>query len=295
MVQPFDYRLNLPSPFEAFSQGMQIGAARRQIEKERAAEEEKRRKAEEAAKMREEISAWTRNPTPDGFNELISNYPEAFEQLSKMQKFYSDTDSNMLTNLAAQALAAHRNKRPEQVVSLIDERIRAYDGNPEMVKMLTDLKAGYLDPNLDEKAKESAIATALIVHGGEQGKRIYDTTFKQSEPFIIIPGVGVVLRSDLDRAVAAAEAAGKSTVDVAPIIPQDAEDDLKAGRVSAEAFDRVFGAGAAAKTLGGGDMRQLAPASQTITEREAMRIREGLGAAGFADWLRRNNVEIVGK
>jgi len=294
MVQPFDYRLNLPSPFEAFSQGMQIGAARRQIEKERAEEEEKRRKAEEAAKMREEISAWTRNPTPDGFNELIAKYPEAFEQLSKMQKFYSDTDSKMLTDLSALALAAHRNKRPEQVVSLIDERIRAYDGNPEMVRMLTDLKTGYLDPNLDEKAKESAIATALIVHGGEQGKRIYDTTFKRSEPWVVA-GNAIYVRSDLERAVAAAETAGKSTVDVMPIIPADAVNDLKAGRVSAEAFDRVFGAGAAAKTLGGGDMGQIAPASQTITEREAMRIREGLGASGFADWLRRNNVEIVGK
>lgn len=295
MVQPFDYRLNLPSPFEAFSQGMQIGVARRQIEQERAAEEEKRRKAAEAVKMREEISAWTRNPTPNGFNELIGKYPEAFEQLSKVQKFYSDADSNMLTNLSAQALAAHRNKRPDQVVSLIDERIKAYEGNPAMVKVLTDLKTGYLDPNLDEKAKESAIATSLIVHGGEQGKRIYDTTFKQSEPFLIIPGVGVVLRSDVDRAVAAAEAAGNSTIDVAPIIPQDAEDDLKAGRVSAEAFDKVFGAGAAAKTLGGGDMRKPAPASKTITEREAMRIRKSLGASGFADWLRKNNVEIVGK
>lgn len=295
MVQPFDYRLNLPSPIEAFSQGMQIGAARRQIEKERAAEEEKRRKAEEAAKMREEISAWTRNPTPDGFNELISNYPEAFEQLSKMQKFYSDTDSNMLTNLSAQALAAHRNKRPEQVVSLIDERIKAYDGNPEMVKMLTDLKTGYLDPNLDEKAKESAIATSLIVHGGEQGKRIYDTTFKQSEPWIAVAGKGIYLRSEVERAAAAAEAAGSSTVDVAPIIPQDAEDDLKAGRVSAEAFDKVFGAGAAAKTLGGGGMTQPAPASQTITQGEAARMRKSMTSKQFADWLRKNNVEIVGK
>jgi len=42
-------------------------------------------------------------------------------------------------------------------------------------------------------------------------------------------------------------------------------------------------------------MGQIAPASQTITEREAMRIRETLGASGFADWLRRNNVEIVGE
>jgi hypothetical protein len=295
MVQPFDYRLNLPSPFEAFSQGMQIGAARRQIERERAAEEEKRRKAEEAAKMREEISAWTRNPTPDGFNELIGKYPEAFEQLSKMQKFYSDTDSNMLTNLSAQALAAHRNKRPEQVVSLIDERIRAYDGNPEMVKMLTDLKTGYLDPNLDEKAKESAIATSLIVHGGEQGKRIYDTTFKQTDPWVAVAGVGVFSRTQLEQAFAKAEEEGKGTVELPPAVPQEAVDLLKNGDVTPEVFDKRFGSGAAAKVLGGGSMTQPAPASQTITQGEAARMRKTMTSKQFADWLRKNNVEIVGK
>jgi hypothetical protein len=94
------------------------------------------------------------------------------------------------------------------------------------------------------------IVTALAQD--EEGSRIYEKAFKETEPYVAVSGVGIVLRSDIDRAVAAAEAGGRSTVDVKPIIPADAEADLKAGRVSPETFDRVFGAGTSAKILGTG-------------------------------------------
>ena len=59
--------------------------------------------------------------------------------------------------------------------------------------------------------------------------------------------------------VAAAERSGSPTVDVKPIIPADAEADLKAGRVTPQTFDKVFGPGSAAKVLGTGGQTGAAP------------------------------------
>jgi len=136
------------------------------------------------------------------------------------------------------------------VLSLIDQRIKAVEDNPVLVKKLEDMKSVYQQYSDNPKLQESMIVTALAQD--EEGARIYEKAFKETEPYVAVSGVGIVLRSDIDRAVAAAEAGGRSTVDVKPIIPTDAEADLKAGRVSPETFDKVFGAGTSAKILGTG-------------------------------------------
>jgi ribosomal protein L18E len=250
MVQPFDYTLKIPAPGEAFLSGVQIGQQQQQVQAQRARAEAERDKQMRLSSFGTEVSSWVKNPTPDGYKELMAKYPEFQQEISAVQKGATAAERPLIRQLAGEALMAHRNKKPEVVLSLIDQRIKAVEDNPVLVKKLEDMKSVYQQYSDNPKLQESMIVTALAQD--EEGARIYEKAFKETEPYVAVSGVGIVLRSDIDRAVAAAEAGGRSTVDVKPIIPADAEADLKAGRVSPETFDRVFGAGASAKILGTG-------------------------------------------
>jgi hypothetical protein len=85
----------------------------------------------------------------------------------------------------------------------------------------------------------------------DEGIKIYDRAFKQTEPFVTA-GDKIYLRSEIDRAVAAAEKTGDPNIRVKPVIPMEAANDLKSGLVTKEAFDKAFGPGSAAKILGTG-------------------------------------------
>jgi hypothetical protein len=67
-----------------------------------------------------------------------------------------------------------------------------------------------------------------------------------------VSGIGIVLKSDIDRAVAEAEKTGNPDVNVKPIIPEAAVSKLKAGAVTPQKFDSIFGPGSAAKVMGTG-------------------------------------------
>ncbi len=250
MVQPYDYTLKIPSPGEAFMSGIQLGQQQQQVEAQRARAEAERDKQTRLANFGTEVSNWVKNPTPDGYKELMAKYPEYQQEINAVQKGAAAADRPVIRSLAGEALMAHRNKKPEMVVELIDKRIQAAADNPVLVQKLQDMKSVYEQYSDNPKLQESLIVTALAQD--EEGSRIYEKAFKETEPFVPVAGVGIVLRSDIDRAVAQAEAAGKPRADVKPIIPADAEADLKAGRVSPQTFDKVFGAGAAAKILGTG-------------------------------------------
>jgi hypothetical protein len=86
----------------------------------------------------------------------------------------------------------------------------------------------------------------------------YKIAYERKE-YEAIPNVGIVLKSDINKAIAAAKAAGSPTIDVQAVIPEDAAADLKAGRVTPAAFDSVFGKGAANKTLQAGGQTGSAP------------------------------------
>jgi hypothetical protein len=187
---------------------------------------------------------------------------------------------------------AHRNKKPETVISLIDQRIAAAADNPALVQKMQDMKDVYQQYSDNPKLQESLIISALAQD--EEGSRIYEKAYKETEPYVTVPGVGIVLKSDIDQAVDLAQRNGSPTANIAPIIPADAEAELKAGRVSPQTFDSVFGVGSAAKIMGMGSS-QPTSASKTITERDAARMRANLGPKGFMEWMRTNNIAIVGK
>lgn len=250
MVQPFDYTLKTESPTDAFLKAVQVGQQRQQLESQRMKAETDREKLNRANSFQADVALWMNNPTPEGYRAVAAKYPDFIQELSGVQKAVGDVDRPVVRSLAQDALMAHRNKNPEMVATLIDQRIEASKDNPTLMKKLQDMKSIYQSYSNDPKLQESLIVSSLVQD--EEGSRIYEKAFKQTEPYVTVPGVGIVLKSDIDRAVEDAEKAGRPDVNVKPIIPADAEADLKAGRVSPQAFDKVFGAGSAAKTLGTG-------------------------------------------
>lgn len=257
MVQPFDYSLKIPAPGEAFMSGVQLGQQQQQAEAQRARAETERDKQLRLASFSADVTNWVRNPTPDGYKQLLAKYPDYQQEITAVQKGASAAERPVIRSLAGEALMAHRNKKPEMVIELIDKRIEAVGDNPQLVQKLQDMKSVYEQYSDNPKLQESLIVTALAQD--EEGARIYEKAFKETEPYVTVPGVGIVLKSDIDRAVDAAEKSGSPTVDVKPIIPADAEADLKAGRVTPQTFDKVFGAGSAAKVLGAGGQTGAAP------------------------------------
>ena len=257
MAQPFDYTLKVPAPGEAFMSGLQIGRQQQQVEAQRARAETERDKQARLAAFGTEVSNWVKNPTPDGYKQLMAKYPEYQQEINAVQKGASAAERPVIRSLAGEALMAHRNKKPETVISLIDQRIAASADNPQLVQKLKDMKSVYEQYSDNPKLQESLIVTALAQD--EEGARIYEKAFKETEPYVAVSGVGIVLKSDIERAVAEAEKTGKPDVNVKPIIPADAEADLKAGRVTPQTFDKVFGVGSAAKVLGTGGQTGAAP------------------------------------
>lgn len=249
MVQPFDYTLKIPAPGEAFLSGVQIGQQQQQVQAQRARAEAERDKQMRLANFSTELSSWAKNPTPDGWSQLLAKYPDYQQEIMAAQKGADAIERPLMRKLAGDALMAHRNKNPQLVISLIDERIKAVSDNPALVKKLEDMKYGYQNTSSSPEWQEASIVALLAQD--EEGSRIYEKAYKQSEPWESTP-FGIVLKADIYRAIADAEKNGRTTVDVKPIIPADAEAELKAGRVSPATFDRVFGAGAAAKILGTG-------------------------------------------
>ena len=250
MVQPYDYTLKTPSPGEVFFKSIQLGQQQQEADAQR---EQARLKSEEALRAKQlqnDIASWASNPTPEGFRELNKRYPLEFTKLAGAQKAINDIDRPAIRSVSVDALMAHRNNKPEQVLSILDQRIEAAKDNPQLQKKFQDMKKGYQLYGDDKKLQESGIVTVLAQD--DEGVKIYDNAFKQTEPFVNVSGVGIVLRSDIDRAVAEAEKTGNPDVNVKPIIPEAAVSQLKSGMVTPAKFDSIFGPGSAAKAMGTG-------------------------------------------
>jgi hypothetical protein len=250
MVQPYDYRLSTPSPSEAFFKSIQLGQQQQQAEAQRDMARLKRDEFALQKQFQGDVASWVNNPTPEGFRQLTSKYPSEFTALAGVQKAVGDVDRPAIRNVSVDALMAHRNNQPEQVLSILDQRIEAAQDNPQLQKRLQDMKKGYQLYKDNPKLQESGIVTVLAQD--DEGAKIYDKAFKQTEPYENVSGIGIVLKSDIDRAVAEAEKTGNPDVNVKPIIPEAAVSKLKAGAVTPQKFDSIFGPGSAAKVMGTG-------------------------------------------
>jgi hypothetical protein len=221
MVQPFDYTLKIPAPGEAFLSGVQIGQQQQQVQAQRARAEAERDKQMRLANFSTELSSWAKNPTPDGWSQLLAKYPDYQQEIMAAQKGADAIERPLMRKLAGDALMAHRNKNPQLVISLIDERIKAVSDSPALVKKLEDMKYGYQTTSSNPEWQEASIVALLAQD--EEGSRIYDKAYKLTEPFIV-DGGKAYLRGPLLR------------------LGRDVEA-LMAGTLTTEQFDSTWGKG----------------------------------------------------
>lgn len=238
MVQPYDYTLKTPSPGEVFFKSIQLGQQQQEADAQR---EQARLKSEEALRAKQlqnDIASWASNPTPEGFRELNKRYPLEFTKLAGAQKAINDIDRPAIRSVSVDALMAHRNNKPEQVLSILDQRIEAAKDNPQLQKKFQDMKKGYQLYGDDKKLQESGIVTVLAQD--DEGVKIYDKAFKQTEPYVVA-GDNLYLKSEIDRAVAESEGTGGLNINVKPLVPMGAVEKLKADPKLAVDFDKKYG------------------------------------------------------
>lgn len=179
MAEPFDYTLKTESPAQAFLKAVQIGQQQQQVQAQR---DKVKLEADEAArklKFQGDVASWVANPTPEGFRKLNQAYPLEFTKLAEAQKAVGDIDRPAIRNVSVDALMAHRNKKPEQVLSILDQRIEAAKDNPQLQKKFMDMKTGYQSYADKPNLQESLIVTVLAQD--DEGAKIYDKAFKQTE------------------------------------------------------------------------------------------------------------------
>lgn len=263
MVQPIDYAQlagGFQSPQEAFANTIKLREYYLQQQK---AAEDARLAKEKAIQMEADLKDYTTAPTPQKLANLHLRYPALKESLNAYTQTLSDADKKTTTEFATQAFGLNRAGKADQVLSLFDTYIKAAtdSGRSDMAQVLKDSKNTF-STITDPKAREALIGSVLA-GTGKEGLDLYDKIWADKEKgYVSVPGVGLFLQSDIDRAVAAADAAGQPNINLSPNIPEADVRMLKEGKGTPAQFDAIYGPGAAAKVLGTGG--QTVPPSGTF-------------------------------
>lgn len=254
MVAPYDYSINVPNPLTGFLQGMQLGQAQRQQQEAQQQQQlERQRAIQQAQQMQADLQDYRTAPTPQKLADLHLNYPALKESLNAYTQTLSDADKKTTIEFATQAFGLNRAGKADQVLSLFDTYIKAANesGRPDMARVLTDSKNTF--SKIDDPKGREALIGSVLAGTGKDGLDLYDKIWADKEKgYVSVPGVGLFLQSDIDRAVAAADAAGQPNINLSPNIPEADVRMLKEGKGTPAQFDAIYGPGAAAKVLGTG-------------------------------------------
>jgi hypothetical protein len=264
MLQPINYSLNVKTPFEAAVEGYKVGLAGQEALAQRQALEAQRAKAlAEVEKARAEATRMANyqaslqklrgnpNPTAQDFIDLSISAPES-ERTNAKAVFDMMTDAQKQDRLkvGGQILSALNANRPEVAIATLTERAAAYKnaGDEPNAKATQEL----ID-NIKANPADAKIILGATMGDIPEFKDVLTASLKANEvkdPWVVVPGVGVFPRVQLERIAKAAEAEGSPEVTLTANIPDGAVAELRAGKVSKAAFDSVFGAGKADKILG---------------------------------------------
>jgi hypothetical protein len=262
MLQPINYSLNVKTPFEAAVEGYKVGLAGQEAAAQRQALEAQSAKAlADAERLRAEqererkyqeqlafINAKTR-PTSQDFRNLTALASES-QRLAVKQGWdmLTEQERKDRTQIGLQSLSALNAGNIEAATNTLQREVDRFRnvGDETNAKATEDIiKLAKTNP------KQAISIIAPLFSDLSEVAGAFDAAFKNAEDYVIIPGEGVVLKSDIARYVAESKAIGSPTVTLPIAIPPEPIADLKSGQISRKAFDTVFGPGAAAKILGG--------------------------------------------
>lgn len=258
MVQPFDYTLKTPSTTESFLAGVQSYQNQQKTMAAQAAAQASARadqaKIDEANNFRIRAKEVAKDPSPEKLSALYADFPTFGVDIDRFSKNLGESDKRTYGTILQRAIIAKDNGQNDQEISAIYQAgadAARNSNRPDIAEKFDAASKMALNPNMDD----NFAARSLL---NQFDPDAYKVAYEQKS-YESIPGIGIVLKSDIQKAVDAAKASGSPTVDVQAVIPQDAVADLKAGKVSPAAFDSVFGKGAANKTLQVGGQTGSAP------------------------------------
>jgi hypothetical protein len=254
MVQPYDYSLGTPSTTESFLAGVQSYQNQQKVDAARAAAAADQAKVDRARNFSLEAQAIVKDPSPSNLSSLYAKYPEYGADLDRFSKNLGEADKRTYGTILQRAIIAKDSGQNDQEVSAIytaGAESARNSNRPDIAEKFDAAAKMALSPNMDDNFAARSLLNTFDPDG-------YKIAYEQKD-YENVPGIGIVLKSDIRKAVDAAQTTGSQTVDVQAVIPEDAAADLKAGKVSPAAFDSVFGKGAANKTLQAGGQTGTAP------------------------------------
>jgi len=151
MVQPYDYSLNVPSPFEAFTSGIRIGQAgleaqarRRQLEAQQAAAEQA---AEQQKQVERLLDEFYTAPSYDKAMQL-SQYLPKDQYANLISGFESKTKQQQQNELlfGGQVMSALAGGNTETAVGLLNARAEALGDSPEAQSYRQAAELAQADP-----------------------------------------------------------------------------------------------------------------------------------------------------
>jgi hypothetical protein len=258
MVQPYDYSLGTPSTTESFLAGVQAIQNQQKTNAARAAAEASARadqaKIDEANNFRTRAQEVAKDPSPEKLSALYADFPTYGVDIDRFSKSLGDADKRTYGTILQRAIIAKDNGQNDQQVSTIytqgAEAARA-SNRPDIAEKFDAAAKMALSPNMDD----NFAARSLL---NQFDPDAYKIAYERKDPWVVA-GNNIYNRKELERAAAASAASGSDVVNVTPVIPLEAADELRSGKVSPAVFDSIFGQGAANKTLQAGGQTGSSP------------------------------------
>ena len=258
MVQPFDYTLKTPSTTESFLAGIEAiqnqqkaNASRAAVEVSAQADRARARadqaKIDEANNFRIRAQEVAKDPSPEKLSELYASFPTYGVDIDRFSKSLGEADKRTYGTILQRAIIAKDNGQNDQQISAIyaqgAEAAKA-SNRPDIAEKFEAASKMALSPDMND----NFAARSLL---NQFDPDAYKVAYEQKS-YENIAGIGIVLKSTIQKAINEAKEAGRPTVDVQAIIPEAAVKKLREGAVTPGAFDSIFGRGAANKTLQAG-------------------------------------------
>ena len=245
-VGPYDFSTNFPDPGQAFLQSFQ------QAQQQRAVQQQQQAQLVQQQSRQQRYAQWVQrlrnDRSPETMSEFMLEFPEQSEAITKAFAPMDDAKKQTQLGFYSSALSALDRGDKDAAKQVVQARLAAAKNTIGAEQEAKELEYGLAMIDSNPDALRDALASTVFTLDPERYKTLYKV--EKEEPFVTVPGVGIVLRRDIEAAIKAGEK-GVSDANLKVRIPQAAIDDLRQNPGTASQFDAIFGAGSSKSILGG--------------------------------------------